>query len=236
MKIPKYQQIQNDLRQQIISGKFENGDKFYTEAELTKLYSVSSITVIRAVNELVKDGYLVRQQGKGTFVSRSRKGKLVEFSDIEVFPLEQDSVQVLACEKGNDPRILETLQLDKNDYYYKISRIRSVGDTPYIYHQSYIPARYLQQPEAPLEHFQSIYQRFKLDFNLHMSEELYSETNEVAFPASKEVQKHLQLKSKEPVILQIRTTKRTGSEEVLEYIETYKHWKFFKFEIVANKH
>ena len=90
MKVPKYQLVQNELRQQIISGKFENGDKFYTEAELTKLYNVSSITVIRAMNELVKDGYLIRQQGKGTFVSRSRKGKLVKFSDIEIFSTDED--------------------------------------------------------------------------------------------------------------------------------------------------
>lgn len=236
MKIPKYQQIQNDLRHQIISGKFENGDKFYTEAELTKLYNVSSITVIRAVNELVKDGYLVRQQGKGTFVSRSRKGKLVEFSDIEIFPLEKDRVEVLACEKGNDPRILEKLELGKNAYYYKIIRVRSTEHTPYIYHQSYIPARYIKEPNATLSHFQSIYQRFKLDFNLHMSEELYAETNEVVFPTPTEVAKHLHMTEDEPSMFQIRTTKRIGTEEVLEYIETYKHWKFFKFEIVANKH
>lgn len=29
MKVPKYQLVQNELKQQIISGKFENGDKFY---------------------------------------------------------------------------------------------------------------------------------------------------------------------------------------------------------------
>ena len=163
MKVPKYQLVQNELRQQIISGKFENGDKFYTEAELTKLYNVSSITVIRAMNELVKDGYLIRQQGKGTFVSRSRKGKFVKFSDIEIFSTDEDTVAVLACEKGNDQRILKKLQLDKNNFYYKITRVRYAKDEPYIYHQSYIPSRYIQQPDAPLEHFQSIYQRFKLD-------------------------------------------------------------------------
>ncbi len=108
MKVPKYQLIQNDLRQQIVSGKFENGDKFYTESELTKLFNVSSITVIRAVNELVKDGYLVRQQGKGTFVSRSRKGRLVEFSDIEIFPMDKDKVTVLSCEKAINPISLKT--------------------------------------------------------------------------------------------------------------------------------
>ncbi len=48
MAIPKYQHIKDELKQQIISGKFENGDKFYTEAELIKIYDVSSITVVRA--------------------------------------------------------------------------------------------------------------------------------------------------------------------------------------------
>ena len=37
MAIPKYQHIKDELKQQIISGKFENGDKFYTEAELIKI-------------------------------------------------------------------------------------------------------------------------------------------------------------------------------------------------------
>ncbi|HFI0151252.1 TPA: GntR family transcriptional regulator [Streptococcus suis] len=235
MKVPKYQLIQNDLRQQIISGKFENGDKFYTEAELTKIFNVSSITVIRAVNELVKDGYLVRQQGKGTFVSRSRKGKLVEFSDIEVFSLDNEEVTVLSCEQGNDATILEKLELDKNDSYFKITRIRTADGQPYIYHQSYIPKRYIQNRQAGLEHFKSIYQRFKLDFNIHMSEEPYVETNEVAFPAPKDVAEQLKLKKAEPAILQVKTTRKNGSEEVLEYVETYKHWKFFKFEIAANK-
>ena len=50
MAIPKYQHIKDELKQQIISGKFENGDKFYTEAELIKIYDVSSITVVRALS------------------------------------------------------------------------------------------------------------------------------------------------------------------------------------------
>ncbi len=234
MKVPKYQLIQNDLRQQIISGKFENGDKFYTESELTKLYNVSSITVIRAVNELVKDGYLLRQQGKGTFVSRSRKGRLVEFSDVEVFSLENEEVLVVSCEKGNDARILEKLQLDKNDFYYKIVRIRKADSVPFIFHNSYIPQRYIQDPEAPLEHFQSIYQRLKIDFNLHMFEEPFTETNEICFPTPKEVAEGLGIKTSEPTVLQNKATTNSASGEIIEYTETYKHWKYYKFEITAN--
>ncbi|CQR25429.1 transcriptional regulator [Streptococcus varani] len=235
MKVPKYQLVQNELKQQIISGKFENGDKFYTEAELTKLYKVSSITVIRAMNELVKDGYLVRQQGKGTFVSRSRKGKLVNFSDIEIFSMDHDQVTVLSCEKGNDQIILDKLELDKNSFYYKINRVRTVDGSHYIYQQSYIPARYIQQPDAPLEHFQSIYQRFKLDFNIHMSEESFLETNQISFPTPKEVAEILQISPEEPTVLQVKRTSKNGTNEILEYVESYKHWKYYKFEISVNK-
>ena len=71
MAIPKYQYIKDELKNKIISGQFASGDKFFTEAELIAMYDVSSITVVRALNDLAKDGYIVRQQGKGTFVARS---------------------------------------------------------------------------------------------------------------------------------------------------------------------
>ncbi|MBU5889988.1 GntR family transcriptional regulator, partial [Vibrio cholerae O1] len=75
------------------------------------MYDVSSITVVRALNDLAKDGYIVRQQGKGTFVSRARKHKLVEFSDIELFNAKDDKVTVLSIERGNKLVYLEKLGL-----------------------------------------------------------------------------------------------------------------------------
>ncbi len=77
MAIPKYQQIK-DEEQQIISGNFENGDRFYTEAELIKMFNVSSITVVRALNELANDGYIIRQQAKGTLF-HAQENTSVEF-------------------------------------------------------------------------------------------------------------------------------------------------------------
>ena len=55
MAIPKYQYIKDELKNKIISGQFASGDKFYTEAELISMYDVSSITVVRALNDLAKD-------------------------------------------------------------------------------------------------------------------------------------------------------------------------------------
>ncbi|AXQ78149.1 GntR family transcriptional regulator [Streptococcus chenjunshii] len=233
-KEPKYKYIQNDLRQQIIAGKFKYGDKFYTEAELVDSYNVSSITVIRALKELENEGFLDRQQGVGTFVSRSRKEKLVKFSDIEFFPTSNDSVTVLSMEKGNKPYYLDKLQLHKSEFYYKIIRVRYNNSTPYVYHQSYLPHDYILNPDSPLEKYDSIYRRFRHDFGIHLSEENFTETNEIIFPSPDEPAKYLKLTSSEPAVLQIKRTLSKENERVLEYTETYKHWQYYKFEISSS--
>lgn len=64
MAIPKYQYIKDELKNKIISGQFSSGDKFYTEAELISMYDVSSITVVRALNDLAKDGLLSANKEK----------------------------------------------------------------------------------------------------------------------------------------------------------------------------
>ncbi len=40
MSIPKYQQIKQNLLYEINNGKFQPGDKFYSEAELKRKYNV----------------------------------------------------------------------------------------------------------------------------------------------------------------------------------------------------
>lgn len=235
MKIPKYQQIKNILRQEITSGKFKQGDKFYTEAELITIHQVSSITVIRALNELVAEGFLVREQGKGTFISRARKGKAVQFSDIEKFPLNHDRTEVLSLEKGNDIHYLNKLGLTKNDFYYRIIRVRYTEDTPYIYHQSYIPETFINLSSKSLDQFTSIYKYFKNQFDIYMNDETFSETNEVVFPTPLYIGQVLKLKDFEPSILQVKTTSLSNTGAIIEYVESYKRWDFYQIEIDSIK-
>lgn len=147
MDIPKYLQIENELKKEIISGKFKYGDKFYSEAQLKEKFNVSSITVIRSVKDLVKAGYLVRHQGKGTFISRSRKDKLVRLSDNEVFSdkQEEDRVKVVKLQEDNQAKMLKKLGLPKYESYYYIERLRLIDDTPFMVHRSFIPAKFINK-------------------------------------------------------------------------------------------
>lgn len=233
MAIPKYQYIKDELKSKIISGQFENGDKFYTEAELITMYDVSSITVVRALNELAKDGYIIRQQGKGTFVSRARKHKLVEFSDVEIFPTQTDQVTVLSIERGNDLTILDKLELKGHQFYYKIERLRKAKDIPYIYHQTYIPEQYINANYPNLDYYSSIYTRFKLDYRIHMSDEHFEEINEIAFPTPEHAASVLGIDTQFPTVFQTKTTKLEATGQVLAYSETYKRADYYKIKFIS---
>lgn len=70
--LPLYEQLMINIKDEMDKGVYKAGDRIPNEAELCDLYSVSRITVRRAIQELVEEGLLERKQGKGTFVSRKK--------------------------------------------------------------------------------------------------------------------------------------------------------------------
>ena len=66
---PLYQQLKETLRRQILEGELQPGTLIPSERQLCEQYGVSSTTVRRALQELVRDGLIHRRAGIGTFVS-----------------------------------------------------------------------------------------------------------------------------------------------------------------------
>jgi DNA-binding GntR family transcriptional regulator len=62
-------QVQRDLRRRIESREFEPGARIPSEVELVRHYSVSRMTVRRAIEALTDDGLLRTRRGAGTFVT-----------------------------------------------------------------------------------------------------------------------------------------------------------------------
>jgi GntR family transcriptional regulator of arabinose operon len=73
--IPEYLRIKRHLVSEIEGGKWLVGGAISSETELTQLYKVSRATVVRSLQELVLEGYLYRQKGRGTFVADFRRGQ-----------------------------------------------------------------------------------------------------------------------------------------------------------------
>jgi len=62
--------VRSELRQLIVDGSFPAGSRLPSEPVLCDQYNVSRITLREAVQGLVQEGYLVRRQGSGTYVTR----------------------------------------------------------------------------------------------------------------------------------------------------------------------
>lgn len=66
----KYQTVRDELLDRI--GRMTVGDRLPSETELCEQFAVSRITLRKAVDGLVQDGWLAREHGRGTFVTEPR--------------------------------------------------------------------------------------------------------------------------------------------------------------------
>lgn len=134
---------------EILKGKMESGEwavdsQIPTEEDLCKTYEVSKATVRLAVSELVRQGYLRRQQGKGTFVcKRVIPEGLSMFTSFKELMLEAGvniSTKVLAqtvIMPIDDLDIKLDITEDKHIIYIK--RLRLIDNEPILLQETYMP-------------------------------------------------------------------------------------------------
>jgi GntR family transcriptional regulator len=73
--LPRYYQLANILRESISDGRFESHQPIPSERQLESLYSVSRTTIRQAIGLLIRQGFLYREHGRGTFVSPQKLQK-----------------------------------------------------------------------------------------------------------------------------------------------------------------
>jgi len=74
--LPRYYQLKEILEKRIQTGEFQPGDQFPTDENLCEEYGLSRGTVRRAVDMLVEEGRLKREQGRGTFVTAPQLNRI----------------------------------------------------------------------------------------------------------------------------------------------------------------
>lgn len=66
---PLYKEVKLSLTQMLSGGEYKAGQAIPTEKQLGDRYGVSVGTIRKAIDELVKERVLIRQQGRGTFLA-----------------------------------------------------------------------------------------------------------------------------------------------------------------------
>lgn len=85
LKQPAAYQLKNDIIQQIQMRQLRPGDPLRSATELAKQYGIAYITAHKAIQELAKEGYCVRQAGKGTFVNEYQEAAEVSAVGIPAY-------------------------------------------------------------------------------------------------------------------------------------------------------
>lgn len=145
--VPLYQQVKEDIKAAIHNGKYKAKEKIPPEPALSAEYSVSRITIRRAVEELCSEGYLIKMQGRGTFVSTPRiHRKFTSTSKVESFSTTCLNQGMKPGARVVDRKIVPVRQDEKEFFGLKddallvyVERVRTADDLPIFLENLFLP-------------------------------------------------------------------------------------------------
>lgn len=150
----KKQVLENYLISEIGKGNLKVGDKIPSEAELVELFHFGRQTVHNTLAELAVKGIIERIPGKGSFVSsrpvnRNIQKKMSFTEDMQSIGKVAGStlLEFRIVTAHSVPVVAKELNLSPKETLYLIARLRSGNGTPIALQYTYIPTKYLPNPD-----------------------------------------------------------------------------------------
>jgi GntR family transcriptional regulator len=220
--LPRYYQLANILRERIVNGEFEALKPIPSERQLEELYSVSRITVRQAIDLLVRQGFLYREHGRGTFVSPQKLQKGVSELTSFTEDMKQRGIvpgqKILQIGPVRPPeKVRLRLELPEEcGEVLRIERLRLGDGVPMGLQTSYyvLPEGGTISREE-LEAYGSVYRILQEKFHLIPTEA--DETLEVTVATPQEAAL-LQIQAGSPLLLSERTT-YSQYRRVIEFVK-----------------
>jgi len=169
-----YMQLYEIIKKKIESSEWPVGSQIPTEEEICKMFNVSRATVRTAVLELVRQGYLKRQQGKGTFVYKNTVSEgltmLTNFRELLFEEGLNFTTNVLARTVMMPIDDLDVkLDIPKDKHIIYIKRLRSIDNEPVLLQETYIPYHICPLLlEEDIEH-QSLFELFEKKYGIKIT-------------------------------------------------------------------
>ncbi|MDO9418165.1 GntR family transcriptional regulator [Pararhizobium sp.] len=150
---PLYLKLRQSLEDAIQSGKLNHGDALPPERDLADFASISRVTVRKAVDDLVKDGLLVRRHGSGTFVVKPVSKVQQSLSRLTSFTEDMArrgfTTKSQWLERGlfhPSPGEIMTLGLPADALVARLGRLRIANDMPLAIERAAISVEFLPDP------------------------------------------------------------------------------------------
>lgn len=186
-----YLQVKEILKERIINGQYPKNTLIPSEPELEQEFEVSKITIRRAVEQLVQEGYVEKKSGIGTTVlanqavSKLSKGqRFSEYLIGEGYRLGKRLINVTKVNNSEPP--IDALG---GASAYCVERLYTLNDQPYIHFRHYLPGA-ISLPDGPDGFENSLYDilyregirffNFKDEFGVSVPELAIAEMLEIA--------------------------------------------------------
>ena len=146
---PLYRNVKRLLTQGIAAGEWRPGSALPSESKLAERFGISIGTLRKAIDELVAERIVVRQQGRGTFVAAHGQRRLL-FHFFHIVPREGDRqyprTRTLAFRRSRaEPAEAARLRLAAGEPVYRIRNLLSLADQPVIVDDLVLPQRLLPE-------------------------------------------------------------------------------------------
>lgn len=172
--IPLYYQVKESLLSEIRSKQLKVGDLIPSESELQERFKVSRITIRRAIQELVQDGLLYTQQGKGTFVSKPKASQELNLisswaETMAALGMHPETKVISYSEEPAPVNVAKMLDIPIGSMVYRLERLRYADKEPICIMINYlVPAIVPGFLEKGLKG-ESLYEMLERNYNIMLS-------------------------------------------------------------------
>src|SRR5690606_28525409 len=211
-----YARIRDELRAQIVSGRYPPHARLPSESELISQYGVSRITVRHALAELEKEGVLFKIAGKGVFVSKPKSFqslvRLQGFAEAmsrdghEIF----NDVISINTQRAN-AEVTQRLGLAEHDLVTELQRVRYLNREPVSFDITYVRAAIGQQLAREDLASRDIFLILENDYGIELG---FADLAIDALLADATVAAYLHINLGDPVLRVTRLTHNSAGEPI----------------------
>lgn len=224
--VPLYKQIENYIRKEIKTGKYDDGSFLPREEKLANKFGVSRNTVRQGIADLVNEGVLKRTPGKGTvLIEKTITTKLSEWHSFRNEMLKKgievkDYFVKTEFEYAPD-EAYQKLKVSKDKKLFKLERLRGDMIGPFVYFVSWFHPR--TQLDENEDYTTSLYSIIE---EKHSVVPAYSEEELDAIEADERIAEYLQMEKHKPILFRKRLVLDVGERPIEFNIGYYRSDKF----------
>jgi len=208
-----------------------------SERALIESFSVSRITIRKAIDELVAKGFLQKEQGKGTYVkSAVHRQNLFALTSCKEDILKQGmipSTKIISAKViPSTCEIAKNLSIEEGSPVFQLIRVYSANEIPVNYTITNLPLYLFKGLETIDFSSASLYETLERTYSVHLTKAVRTVEASIPEPI---VATQLALDTKQPVLLFKATT--YGLIDGTEYpIECFiSHYRSDRFKFYINQ-